>query len=200
MTSGLFGWAHRVCALSVAIAAVTSASLSTNALGSAEKHLGLVVSSLEPQCTLSLEGGVDFGRVWLTCRGQRYYIAHPSNLAGHVRIVTPAQAMELVRLFSAAERVHVFTDIEDVEVTPAKEDGWLELQEDKFRQCCVPAQVVEVPAAPGGVRSFRVKRTVFWTATEHLYELTQVVTIDGFVIASDRRLLVIDPRQLGMSY
>jgi hypothetical protein len=192
---------HRWTALIGATMGVMTLWLTGVAWGEkAGKETTLALSSLKPKCALRIEGGVDFGRTWLDCGFGRYFVAHPSNLAGHVTITTPAQALELVRLFSAPERRHIFTDIEDVEVTPAKEDGWYELQEEQFRQHGVPASVVEVQGEQGSTRSFRIKRTVFWTATKSLYELTQVVTPDGFVQVTDRRLLDSDPRRLGMSY
>jgi len=156
------------------------------------------LTSLKPKCHLEVEGDLDSGRVWLDCKCDRTLVADRSSLARHVEVKTASQALELVRLFSGAEREHLFTEFGEVEVEPASQGGWFQLEEKKFKRCCVAAQVVEVTGQE--VRSFRVKRTLFVAITKSLYEVTEVVTEDGLVVVTERRLLTEDPRSLGMTF
>jgi hypothetical protein len=182
-------------------------------LSAAETVESYHLSSLLPGCSLDKRWiglfQIKPEAMFLTCDGVSTLVTDPNNFTGHVRITTPAQALEYVRFFSSPDTYEVFELKGMVELVPGKvtEDSPFNVVDERIfakslRMPAVEAQKPD-PCRPTlellcGA-SFHVTRDVvmpdrkIYRVIEHVYE-------SGLYTNTWRKLLYRDAEKLGVYY
>lgn len=171
------------------------------------------LSSLLPGCSLGKRwiGLVQVRpeAMFLTCGGVSMLVTNPNNFVGHVRIATPAQALEYVRFFSNPDTYQLFDLDGMVELVPGKvtDESQFNVVDERIFAKSLRAPAVEVdkpePCRPSlellcGA-GFRVTRDVV-TADRKISRVIEHVYESGVHTVSWRKLLYRDAEKLGIYY
>jgi hypothetical protein len=158
--------------------------------GQAGLHSGPALSSLAPGCSLKVTMGPEWRRLWVDCGGGAFRVTEPEALATHVRIRTPEQALEFLRLFTASSACDLVPDPPWVEVEASDKDGWFVLGRERFDRLCGPAKASKLELPGAAAPAFRVERCTVSTRNGALYHAEDYVTHDGFVTEARRKILL----------
>lgn len=156
------------------------------------------VSFLSDGCRLELRRGNNpRPMLWLACRGCSFVLIGRASLEGQVKIRTPEQALEFVRLFTTPETWYLGPE-RMVEVRAGREPNpnAFMVPNAEFARCCVPPKV-QVSGHTAGGSWFDVQRTVVDEKDDSVYAITETVGPDGRLTQGERRLLTKDGRRLG---
>jgi hypothetical protein len=116
------------------------------------------VSFLTSGCRLEITQGGDWHRLWLNCGRGPHLLSEPSSLMWHVRIRTPEQALELLRLFSSPDACQGIPAPQWVEITSSDRDGWLALNQPMHEALCPTTSAHEIDHASSTTKRFLVTR------------------------------------------
>jgi len=84
-----------------------------------------------------------FARLFAVRGDEEHILYRTTSLAGYVRIRTPEQALEMVRLFSSVETGYLFEDFGEVEIRMAAGEPELgEITEEEYRRLGIAAPTV----------------------------------------------------------
>lgn len=136
------------------------------------------VSFLLPGCRLETTAGADWHRLWLNCGKGPHLLSEPSSLTWHVRIRTPEQALELVRLFTAPPRAcQMIPGPRLVEVGASDRDRWLAIDQTTYDRVCPKVSAREVDSVT--TKRFVVNRCVLGEDDGNLYSVEERVRENG---------------------
>jgi hypothetical protein len=138
--------------------------------------------------------------LWLSCANCRFILLGRTSLQGQVKIRTPEQALEFVRLFTTASTWYLGRLERMVEVTQgAKADPpSFVVPQAQFAKCCVATTVREAEESSPQYRWFVVQRTIVEEGSYNVYAITEIVGEDGRITTTERKLLGSGGRQLGV--
>jgi hypothetical protein len=146
------------------------------------------VSFLMPGCRLETTEGADWHRVFVNCGNGPHLLSEPSSLMWHVRIRTPEQALELVRLFTAPpDACQMIPFPRWVEINAhaavepnAERDSWLALDRSTFERVC-PRSLSHEIAGRDPLKRFIVTRCLIGVTEDdgNLYSVEEHVMENG---------------------
>jgi len=139
------------------------------------------VSFLTPGCHLEMSvEGAHWQRLWVNCGSGPHLLSEPSSLTWHVRIRTPEQALELVRLFTSSKACHMVPIPRWVEVTASDDDRdhWLALERRTYDVVCPQSTAKEMVRSDPAKR-FDVTRCLVSEDDGNLYSVTERVSENG---------------------
>jgi len=147
------------------------------------------VSFLLPGCRLEVTAGADWHRLWLNCGTGPHLLSEPSSLTWHVRIRTPEQALELVRLFTAPPRAcQMIPGPRLVEVSTSDRDRWLALDQATYDRVCPKVPAREVNSVT--TKRFAVTRCLLGEDDGNLYSVEERVRENGETDTVNKTLLM----------
>jgi hypothetical protein len=157
------------------------------------------LTSLRGDCKLELRSGrKPRPMLWLACKSCSFVLLGRASLEGHVRIQTPEQALEFVRLFSTPNTWYLSRLERMVEVTAGKRPDRFRfvVSERQFSECCIPPAATLAASSSSGVKWFEVRRTVV-EEDYQVFAITEVVDSDGNYTITDKSPLSIPGKELG---
>ena len=172
------------------------------------------LSSLRPDCAVQ-EIWIGLWPVFpkgveLRCGDVGVVVTHPNNFVGHVRIVTPQQALEFVRLFTQPTTHKLFLMGGRVEVVPsdAPDDdrSFNEVPAAVFTRRFAPARVVDrsdaecrpgIPLLCG--KEFEITRVVVDT-DQRILQIVEVVWESGVYNLVSERVVMRDATRIGVMH
>jgi hypothetical protein len=162
------------------------------------------LEALTGNCTIAVQSlgqFVPIGRtegLWLACGGQRFRLAHPDNLLGHVKITSAAQALEFVRLFSAKPTVSLVHTGGCVEITNRPGDRLFYGLAPAIFAKHFKSPTAEAQASKRAGNSSFVTTRVVVCPDQSVYELTEGVYEDGMYFQMSKKLVLRRARAVGI--
>jgi hypothetical protein len=135
--------------------------------------------------------------LWLTCNGVRIAIVHPDNLLGKVDIRTTAQALEVLRLFTAIPTVSLVHMGGCVEVTEDGDDRvFYKVSGRTFERLLFKPSVEDNSSVDKKDMSFSVTRPVV-CSDQKVYRLREQIDGDGLYTLQSKTVVLKNVRKLG---